>query len=74
MEGLGAEEKWEKLCEWNRKTLVRSVPKGEFWRITPEGVIHRKYDDRAASGRHARRASAAIPAKVSGQSHLPLSR
>jgi hypothetical protein len=37
---LGAEKKWEKLCEWSRTERKRIVPKGDFWQITAAGVSH----------------------------------
>lgn len=72
-EGLDAEGKWEKLLDWNRSTPRRALPEGDFWKITPEGVIHREYDSQAASAGRPRRDRATIPAKASGQSRSSMS-
>jgi hypothetical protein len=36
---LGAEKKWEKLCEWSRTQKNRILPIGDYWEITAGGVI-----------------------------------
>jgi hypothetical protein len=37
---LGAEKKWEKLIVWSRTEKNRSIPNGDYWEITADGVNH----------------------------------
>jgi hypothetical protein len=36
---LGAEKKWERLCEWSRTEKNRILPQRDYWEITAAGVI-----------------------------------
>lgn len=69
-EGLGAEEKWERLLEWTRKEPHRVLAPGDYWEITGRGLVHVQPRPSAAAGRRPDRPAqdtSAIRAHDSGQ-------
>jgi hypothetical protein len=48
---LDAEEKWRRLRDWGYSVKDRALPLGNYWKITPIGLVRLPITDEARAGR-----------------------